>query len=38
MKTGCSVARIRGAGAEKIASLPGISVRSAQALLDHLRE
>jgi excinuclease ABC subunit C len=33
-----SVARIRGASAEEIASLPGISVRSAQALLDHLRE
>jgi excinuclease ABC subunit C len=32
-----SVARIRGASAEEIASLPGISVRSAQALLDHLR-
>jgi excinuclease ABC subunit C len=33
-----SVARIRRASAEEIASLPGISVRSAQALLDHLRE
>ena len=33
-----SVARIRGASAEEIASLPGISVRSAQALLDHLRD
>ena len=33
-----SVARIRGASAEEIASLPGISVRSAQALLNHLRE
>jgi excinuclease ABC subunit C len=33
-----SVARIRSASAEEIASLPGISVRSAQALLDHLRE
>jgi excinuclease ABC subunit C len=31
-----SVARIRSASAEEIASLPGISVRSAQALLDHL--
>jgi excinuclease ABC subunit C len=31
-----SVARIRGASAEEIANLPGISVRSAQALLDHL--
>ena len=33
-----SVARIRRASAEEIASLPGISVRSAQALLDHLSE
>lgn len=31
-----SVARIRRASAEEIASLPGISMRSAQALLDHL--
>jgi excinuclease ABC subunit C len=31
-----SVARIRRASAEEIANLPGISVRSAQALLDHL--
>ena len=31
-----SVARIRRASAEEIASLPGISARSAQALLDHL--
>jgi excinuclease ABC subunit C len=33
-----SVARIRRASAEEIACLPGISVRSAQALLDHLRD
>jgi excinuclease ABC subunit C len=33
-----SVARIRRASAEEIASLPGISIRSAQALLDHLSE
>ena len=31
-----SVARIRRASAEEIANLPGISVRSAQAMLDHL--
>jgi excinuclease UvrABC nuclease subunit len=33
-----SVARIRRASAEEIASLLGISLRSAQALLDHLHE
>ena len=33
-----SVARIRRASAEEIANLPGISVRSAQAILDHLSE